>query len=51
VLKKGYTFEPDAAGWPLVLRSTVEKRHAAANDQAPRRGPDPAALAARMARS
>ena len=46
----GYTFEEDAAGWPLVLRSTVEKRHAAANDEASGRRPDSAALAALMAR-
>lgn len=41
----GYAFEPDAAGWPLVLTSTVQKRHAEpAKPQG--RGPDSAALAA-----
>lgn len=46
VLKaKGYAYEPDAAGWPLVLKSTVEKRHGTPAGQAAR-GPDSAALAA-----
>lgn len=48
--EKGYAFEPDGAGWPLVLVSTVEKRHQAQAANDPRRGPDPAALAAAMAR-
>lgn len=51
LLEKGYAFEPDAAGWPLVLRSTVERRHAQRAQeglQEPSRGPDSAALAALM---
>lgn len=47
---RGYAFEEDAAGWPLVLWTTVERRHAAANDSTLGRGPDRAALAALMER-
>lgn len=48
--EKGYQFDLDAAGWPLVLRSTVEARHAAQARPAASRGPDAAALAALMSR-
>lgn len=41
----GYHFEEDAAGWPLVLCSTVEARHQAKSEKAGRE-PDSAALAA-----
>lgn len=45
---KGYAFDEDAAGRPLVLRSTVEARHAATRHQEGSKGPDSAALAALM---
>jgi hypothetical protein len=42
----GYVFDEDALGWPLILRSTVERRHAPGTSA--RRGPDSAALASLM---
>ncbi len=49
--EKGYAFDEDAAGWPLVLRSTVERHPAhrpAEGLQKSSSGPDSAALAALM---
>jgi hypothetical protein len=49
--EKGYAFDEDAAGWPLVLRATVERHPAhrpAEGLQKPSSGPDSAALAALM---
>lgn len=47
LVEKGYAFEHDAAGWPLVLRSSVEAK-IAQKAPARRREPDSAALAALM---
>lgn len=46
---KGYPFDQDAAGYPLVLWSVVEQRFAQP-ESSTRRGPNPAALAALMER-
>ncbi len=50
--EKGYAYDEDAAGWPLVLRATVERhpahRPAGGLQEASSRGPDSAALAALM---
>ena len=48
LLAKGYAFDEDAAGWPLVLRTTVEQRHAAQPRQEGPSSPDSAALALLM---
>lgn len=47
---KGYTFEEDGMGWPLVSRHAAEKRFGTARAEE-RQGPDTAALAALMDRS
>ncbi len=47
---KGYAFDEDGMGWPLVLVGAVERRLLGAPQPAERTGPDPAALAALMDR-
>lgn len=49
LLKKGYPYDTDDQGWPLVLASTVRARHEQGG-QPERRGPDRAALAALLRR-
>lgn len=50
LIAKGYPFETDEAGWPLVSRAYAEQRASQTEREPQRRGPDSAALAALMRR-